>query len=392
MSLSGVNSDGFSSGLFATTERGASGDAGNIFVTTGAFRLADGAVVQAQTANEGNAGEISIDANTFEVTGGGQVIAATRDRGDAGNIWLNVKDNIVLSGSDPTFSDRLARFGSDVVSNQGAESGLFANTESGSIGKGGIISIDSQNITISDSARVSIDSQGSGVSDLIAIDTGSLTLNNGTISAETASTQGGNITLDAQDFLSLRNGSQISTTSGSAQVGGDGGQIDINARTIFAVPQENSDITANAFRGDGGRVTIDTESIFGIDFRDRSTLLSDITASSERGAAGEVIINTSGVEPTRGLENLTEQRINVEVAQGCQVGTVQGGKISFYNIGCGGLPPSPQDSLDSPMQGEWLSLESEEDISTKPETQRNVFKTQPNNSILTFSCSARVER
>jgi filamentous hemagglutinin family protein len=86
-----------SSGLFTSTQTGASGPAGNIFVTTRAFRLADGAVVEAPTANFGRAGDITINANTIDVTGGAQIISATRGSGNAGDIRLRVKDSLTLS-------------------------------------------------------------------------------------------------------------------------------------------------------------------------------------------------------------------------------------------------------------------------------------------------------
>jgi large exoprotein involved in heme utilization and adhesion len=381
----GLNSQGFSSGLTSDSQRGANGSAGDIFINTRAFHLTDGGLVRARTFNSGKAGNIIVNANTFEAINSGQIIVRTSGGGTAGDIRLNVSDRILISNRDSNFPNI-----------PGLESGLFASTTEGSTGDGGSIFINPKiapgTVVIEDGGIVTVSSQGTGIGGQIQIKADNLTLNEGNINAETASTQGGNIALNVQDLLSLRNEAQISTTAGTDLAGGNGGNIDINARTIFAVPQENSDITANAFTGAGGRVTIDTQNIFGIDFRDRLTPLSDITASSERGAAGEVIINTSGVEPTRGLEKLTEERVNVEVAQGCQVGTAQGGRVSFYNVGRGGLPPSPDDLFDSPIQGEWLSLESEEDTGAKPQTQRNVFKTQPNNSILTFSCSARAER
>jgi filamentous hemagglutinin family protein len=383
-----IPANGFSSGIFTSTQRGASGPAGNITVTTGAFRLADGAVVEAQTANEGIGGNITINANTFEAIGGGQVITAARQRGDAGNITLNVLDSMTLSGSDPNFTERLARFGDDIVTNQGAGSGLFANTTEGSTGKGGNIFVYPQTLTIADGATISVNSQGQEAGGVIELEADSLTLDNGTISAETASTQGGDITLNVQDLLLLRNGAQISTTAGTAEAGGDGGRIFLDAGSIVAVPDENSDITANAFTGDGGRVVINTQSIFGIDFRQQLTPLSDITASSQTGTPGEVIINTSGIEPTRGLENLTEERINVEVAQGCQVGGTARGRISFYNVGRGGLPPSPDDLLNSVPTQEWLSLESQENRSSQPKNEP-IFLQQPNNKVasgLIFSC------
>ncbi|MCU0535878.1 MAG: filamentous hemagglutinin N-terminal domain-containing protein [Hydrococcus sp. Prado102] len=362
----GIEPPSLSSGLFTSTQTGASGSAGNIFISTEEFRLADGAVVEAQTANFGRAGNITIDANTIDLTGGAQIISATRGSGDAGDLRLRVKDSLTLSGSDPNFERRLAGVGGDRdrITNIGPESGLFANTDIGSTGDGGNIFIENypNTATINDGAVVTVNSQGRGEGGQIQLTAGSLTLDNGTLSAQSNQTGElvGNINLDVQNLLLLRNGSQISTTVGVPGAGGDGGRITINTGAIVAVPNENSDITANAFEGTGGNISISTDSIFGIDFRERLTPLSDITASSNAGFTGNVIINTSGIDPTRGLENLPQDNINVQVAQGCQVGTNGESNISFYDLGRGGVPPSPDDLLNSPFTGEWLMLESQE--------------------------------
>lgn len=85
------------------------------------------------------------------------------------------------------------------------------------------------------------------------------------ITAETVSGQGGNIRLSDVELLLLRNGSLISTTAGTEQAGGDSGNIAIDSNFVVAVPNENSDITANAFSGSGGNVTITTQGLFGIE-------------------------------------------------------------------------------------------------------------------------------
>ncbi|MCU0534826.1 MAG: filamentous hemagglutinin N-terminal domain-containing protein [Hydrococcus sp. Prado102] len=398
---------------------------------------------------EGRGGQISVSADSLSISDGARISNSTLGKGDAGTIQVNVRDNINLSGFaffrvDGIPAIALSGIFSDVSSNGQGKGGninisadslsmddlaainassagrgdagnillqvddsirltdlslVATRVEEGGIGKGGDIIIQSRspnsanvmNVILENGARISVSNFGSGVGGEIGIKTDNLTLNRALILARTASNRGGNIGLNIQDSLSLRNGSQISATAGTAQAGGDGGDININAKTIFAVPQENSDISANAFEGTGGNISINTETIFGIEFRDRLTPLSDITASSERGAAGQVIINTSGIEPTRGLESLTEERINVEVAQGCQVGTAKGGRVSFYNVGRGGLPPSPDDLFDSPMQGEWLSLESAEDNNTEPQTQNNSPDLSRKSNAIpvwTFSCSA----
>ncbi len=56
----------------------------------------------------------------------------------------------------------------------------------------------------------------------------------------------------------MRNNSLISTEAGN---NGNGGNIDIDAELIVAVPAEDSDIVADAARGNGGNINITTQGI-----------------------------------------------------------------------------------------------------------------------------------
>ncbi|AFY55538.1 filamentous hemagglutinin family N-terminal domain protein [Rivularia sp. PCC 7116] len=321
VTLSGIGSTGFSSGIFTSTAIGASGDAGNITVTTDNFGIKDSAIVNATTSNEGNAGNITFNTNTFAATNGGVVATATDSSGNAGTIKLFVKDKIVLTGSELL-------------------TGLFASTSANSTGEGGSIFIDPRLVIIENGARVSVDSNGSKDGGDISLQAGTLQLNNGFITAETASTQGGNINLQISDLLLLRNESQITTTAGTAQAGGDGGNITINSKFIVAPQNENSDITANAFSGNGGTVNINSSGIFGIETQESLTIKSDITASSEEAIAGETNINT---DDTSSIQNsFTELSPNIDtdaiIASSCIARGNKRQENTFRNTGSGALP------------------------------------------------------
>ncbi|HEY9833030.1 MAG TPA: filamentous hemagglutinin N-terminal domain-containing protein, partial [Stenomitos sp.] len=246
-----VDTDGSASGLFARTE--GAGAAGNVIINTSQLTVQDRAQVSVSTSG-GTGGSIAVTANRFEAINGGQLRTTTAGSNQAGNITLRILDSVTLAG---------------------AKSGLFANTERGSIGNGGsILMSNPRAVLIRDGANVAVDSQGTGKGGNIQIQTDILTLNNqASISAETASNSGGDITLQVQDLLLMRHGSRISTTAGTAQAGGDGGNIAIDAQFIVAVPRENSDITANAFTGQGGNINITTQGIYGLQFRPRLTPL-----------------------------------------------------------------------------------------------------------------------
>ncbi|MEH2202452.1 MAG: filamentous hemagglutinin N-terminal domain-containing protein [Nostoc sp.] len=346
---------GFSSGLFTTTNKGASGQGGELGVTTGILRVSDGAVLSARSQSSSKGGNITVNANVLEVINGGQFLTTAFNSGDAGNIAVKVKDRITISGSDSTFSDRFNSvakvFGEEqakaTIDPVRPEAGLFANTATGSSGNGGSIFIDPIQLAIADGAGIAVDSQGIGKGGSLQVQAGSLTLDNKAFLSAIANTgQGGDIALTVQDLLLLRRNSQISTTAGNRKFGGNGGNITINTPFIVAVPQENSDITANAFTGQGGKVDITTNGIFGVVPQKSPTEKSDITASSELGVSGQVTINSPDTDPSRGLIQLPSNLVDAsqQIAQGC---TPRGRQNAsrFISTGRGGLPQSPNEPL-----------------------------------------------
>jgi filamentous hemagglutinin family protein len=343
---------GESSGLFANTERGASGTAGSITVTTKDFRLSDGAVVNTLTANSGDAGNITINANTFEATGGGQIISATDVRGNAGNIALNIRDNTTISGFDPNFSARIAQFGEDIVNNQGSESGLFVNTAPNSTGQGGNINIQTRSLNLANRAQISAKSQGQGNAGNININAnGLLNATDSDITTSAQQTSGGAITITAQD-IRLYGDSDIRTNVASGA--GGGGDITLTAHSLIAY--DDSDILAFARDGRGGNITLDTPIFFGEGFQpapkgtDPNTLDGnnhvDINAS---GAISGIIILPDLTFIRNSLTDLPENLINTEnlIANSCVVRNRQ--KVGTFIItGAGGLPVRPGDASVSP--------------------------------------------
>lgn len=310
-------------------ETSSTGNAGNMNFTSQQLTLKDGVEISASTSSTGKAGDIRINAETFTLNGGAKVSTNTFGSGAAGNLTVQVKDGLFLT-------------------DQGT--GLFASTAPGSVGNGGNIAIDPRLVQIEAGATIAVDSRGRGTGGNIALQADRLVLNRqGSISAETASAQGGNITLDVKDFVLLRRNSLISATAGTAQAGGDGGNISFNGDFIVAVPNENSDISANAFTGRGGRVEINAQSLFGIQFRPQLTPLSDITASSEFGAPGVVAINTPDLDPSRGLLPLPVDLTDASrlIVQACPTGdTIAKQPNEFIITGRGGLPPTPREAVN----------------------------------------------
>ena len=250
---------GFSSALVTSTGEGATGRGGDISIDTPVFQLADGAIIEALTANESRAGDISIRANRLAVTGGGQIIATTSNRGRAGDITLDVLESAILSGQDPSLASRLEIFGPDNVTNQGPFSGLFSNTQGGSSGKGGNITINTPGrLSIIEGAQLLASTSGQGRAGNIAIGL----RDDGT----------GSVFENAPDIIQLSNSTISSAVEEDAR--GNGGTIDIDGDQI--VLTDNAQILAST-KGDGraGTVTIRSTRLDVLDSQIRTTTESD---------------------------------------------------------------------------------------------------------------------
>jgi filamentous hemagglutinin family protein len=331
------------SSISTSVDAGAVGQGGEITLNARSLSL-DKSQISASTAGEGNAGSITINGNTFEAKNGGQLRTTTSSNNNAGSINLNIRDNVNLTGNN---------------------TGLFSNTDSS--GKGGSISANSRNMTISDGARVTVDSRGTGEGGDINLQTDSLTLDRGTISATTDSTEGGDIFLNANNLLLLRNGSKITAQAGQT---GNGGNITIDAGTIYATYQQDNDIIANASEGDGGKISITAQGLFNLDERKAisGNGTNDIDASSEFGVDGTVRIDSPNVDPSRRLVRLPNLTIAPEVLQGCRAATQQGAS-RFISTGRGGLPPGIDEIGDRAV---WEDLRSPTPVAENPSESETV--------------------
>ncbi|MDZ8095905.1 MAG: filamentous hemagglutinin N-terminal domain-containing protein [Nostoc sp. DedQUE05] len=320
ITVSGTSQEtGFSSALFTFADSTSTGEGGDITVNTNIFSVSDGALLDARTINNQKGGDITVNASVFEALNGGQLTTTTSSNGRAGKITVNATDKVIISDIDPSYSDRITNFPDNVV-NIGANSGLF------------------------------VSSTGSGITGDIEINSPKITLDNqGKLNAESASGNGGNINVNS-DLLLLRRGAQISTNAGTEELGGDGGDININSKFIIAVPEENSDISANAFTGTGGNIQINSQGIFGIESRPKLTEKSDITASSELGVSGVTNINTpdnSSIQNSfTGLSpNVIDT--NALIANSCISRSTKRQENSFHITGSGALRYTPGDVLTS---------------------------------------------
>ncbi|MEM9485197.1 MAG: filamentous hemagglutinin N-terminal domain-containing protein [Cyanobacteria bacterium P01_F01_bin.116] len=304
-------------------------DAGNIDIQAGAVTIADGATILTTSRSSGNAGELSLTAEQLIIESGAVLASNTRNTGNGNQLTVEVSDQLIISGTNPV---------------GGTPSSISAN----SLGTGdaGDIAIMAGGFRIVDRATVTVSGEGQGNAGNIDIDTSSLLLGQSAITATSASGEGGNITLNIDDVLALRRGSFISTTAGQAGTGGNGGNITFGDGFVVAVPNENSDITANAFQGNGGNIIVTTQGLLGTEFRQQLTPQSDITASSQFGIDGEFIFEQTTPEPdSETLELPTNFTDADQIVAGCPADS----GATFIVTGRGGLPLDPRQDIEDTL-------------------------------------------
>ena len=289
-----------------TVNFGATGNGGALTLTADRLRALNGAQIASSTLGRGSAGDLSIDAETVQLSGrtaqgrSGLFATAIADRGAGGTLRINAASLLVDDGATVSVSNFPSSEASPVPPGQGAAGNLQVNA---------------QQIVIQDQ---------------------------GLLSADTVAGDRSNITLQTE-LLALRRGSRITTNATGTATGGN---INIEAQGyVIAVPDENSDITANAVFGDGGQVNISAQQILGLALQPELTAQSDITASSEFGTAGETRLETPDGEVRSVAEPLPQSTVVSSVLQGCIPGSSQAGR--FVQSGRGGISTEPYGILDS---------------------------------------------
>ena len=396
--------------LSAETTEESTGRGGDIRFNTGLLSISNNSEISVSTLNPQNvnsAGDINIQSLSLVLSDSGRITGETVS-GEGGDLSLLSKDRITLT-NESSISTRgsFSAFGtsgnitiqtaqltvennSDITASSAGTgdagfinietestvlndgSRLTAETSETSTGLGGSIRFDTQRLVINDESEISVSNlnprnlQPAGD---INVQAQSIVLaNQSQISAETESGAGGDINIEADETIELRNGSLITTRAGQEGGGGDGGNIEITAKFIAAVPAEDSNIFANAFSGSGGNILLNADAIFGLFPQERLTRLSDIVASSELGASGMIDINRPDIDPQSSLLQVsTEFRDPEELAvEVCGArGVYQKGK--FIITGKSGVPADPLEQLGGGVGIEDLGITPEEEIhDTRP--------------------------
>ncbi|MDF5731006.1 MAG: filamentous hemagglutinin N-terminal domain-containing protein [Rhizonema sp. PD38] len=301
-----VTLDGGRSGIFVSAQREATGNVGNLNITSRHLSVENGAIISANNLGTGSGGTLTVKAaESVDVIG---------------------KVNI-NSTSVPSSLSAVSR----------------------ASGEAGDLNITTPRLNLQNGAEVSVSGLGSVPAGNLIVTANDIRLNQGSLTAISNAGGGANIKLENVNLLLLQDQSVISTQAFNTA---NGGNINIGARNGFvvAVPGQNSDIIANARGGPGGNISITASDIFGIEERSSNppNTTNDIDASSQFNQQGTVTINRPEIDRVRGLVEMPQvffKNIPPPIASNCVA--FDNGDNSFIVTGRGGLPPSPDDFLSS---------------------------------------------
>ncbi|AVH71561.1 two-partner secretion domain-containing protein [Nostoc sp. 'Lobaria pulmonaria (5183) cyanobiont'] len=370
VNLSGVNKEGFPGGIYsevATIQPNSNG--GNVNITARSLKVTDGARLATSTNGNGNAGSVNINATDFVLfdgvssnnkRSGAYSLVLPQGTGAANDININTGSLFLRNGASLSAgtegegnAGKINLTAQDMVSIDGASAnGLPSTIESkvaeNAVGNGGDVDVTTRSLFITNGAELSSSSQGNGAAGNLTVNANLISLDNrGKISADTIAGQG-NINLNPRDLLIMRRNSEITTKASGNNI--TGGNITIDGKNAFvvAVEDENSNIRADSENFRGGNVTINVAQIFG--FQSPTTsfpLISSITATgASPDLGGNIQINTFDTDPSKGLVSLTTDVVDVARLVDDNV-CARTAKSSFTYTGSGGLPPSPNNTLNS---------------------------------------------
>ncbi|MGK7946355.1 MAG: filamentous hemagglutinin N-terminal domain-containing protein, partial [Microcystaceae cyanobacterium] len=296
--------EGTASVITTATNENTFGTSGSISINTPTLQVTNGAAIETYTVTSNPAGNMILNVDVLELTQGGQLISTTLDQGNAGAIELNIEDKLLIEGFDPTFAERLEKFGSDIVTNQGAESGIFANTTSESTGNGGNITItDSNQILIKDQGRIIVESSGLGKPGTINIKTDILTIGqdaqlSATATSTSSNTEGeGSINLNA-NILNISGKLGIFAETNSVT---PAGSLTINPKNtsnlMINFTEEGFISASTTAQGEGGNIKITAPQT--LDISGEGTI--SVTTSG-KGNAGIIELNSQQLNLSDGLE------------------------------------------------------------------------------------------
>lgn len=388
----GEDQRGITSGIFASSSRGASGQGGTVEIAAQQLSLFNGANITANSLSTGQGGQINIKVRDLvqlsglDQAGYGSYIMANasgreENAGSGGNILLKAGRLSLQNGAQigtstfgPGQGGRIEVFVSHQVQFMGLDrsedqfaSGLFSTSEgeTSNAGQGGSIFLEAGELTIAQEGMINAATYGpakggdilvraqqvrmyggvitarseqQGEAGQIAVHAGEpIILQNSAIKTSADSADGGNLAVTSPRYVYLI-GSQI-TTSVSEEFG-NGGNIILEPEFVVL---DGSQIIARAKKGAGGNINIVTVGVYNFT---GEPITEVINASSEMGVDGVVTISTPDNNAEEGLLVLSSNLLDISglLDAPCALADSQS---SFVLVGREGVPNAANDLIAS---------------------------------------------
>ncbi len=287
---------GTNSGINTFVGKNAVGNGGNITIATGALSLQNSATLAAVTSGQGNAGNITVNAKNAILLVAADIASTMEGWGNGGNIDINADSLSLRNGATLTAST----FGQGNAGNVKAQvtgaidivgSGIVTAVNQEAVGMGGAIVIDAGSLSLRDGGQLRASTFGQGNAGNVTVtarNAVSLTGERTAIidSVETGSVgKGGNIDIQA-DSLFLTNGSFLTSSNNGT---GDAGNISVKAAGVVNVVGINSNKLVGGIAslvspktiGNGGNITIDARSFL---LQDSAALVAGNLGQGNAGA------------------------------------------------------------------------------------------------------------
>jgi len=253
------------------------GDAGHISISAPSVVIENSGHITSSTGLVGNAGTITVNTNDLQLLSGGYITSSSLaevpelSSGAAGTVTIQG----LASSAQSVFID-------------GPGSGIFTDTQG--TGAGGNISIDASQFALSNRATLSAQTAGSGNAGNITVMASSFSMSErALISAGTGmgtTGHGGNISVQADEVLLTDNAGITTNTLGS----GDAGAVAMTALDRISLTDSRMNSSTFAFPGKpegghGGQITLHAPTI---DISNGQI----VSLSSSSGNAGNVLLET----------------------------------------------------------------------------------------------------
>ena len=340
-----------------------------IINATGNINLLDRSLIanDVQTDAIGNGGKIELTANSLSLTGGSRIQTKTDSNISSGDININAHNSINIIGhADERFF-----------------SGILTIPAVKAAGDGGNISIQTNNLSLTESGRISIETKGAGNSGNLFVKA------TGNIEIIGASSEGTVSRFDAEvDRNATGNGGDVTIETNNLRIA-DGGRISLetegkgNAGNLNVKATENIDIIGSSFGGfvsrivaevdesgtgqggdiilqsnklrliDGGRISVETEGAGNagkMEIRVKDTIeingadpvrsfVSRLEAEVDElatGNAGEILVETGSLK----LINGAKISVDTDGTGNGGLANIQANEIELVGISADGINPT----------------------------------------------------